>query len=118
GGEAGALGARRAGAEVGDGERVQGGEERLLGPAQRAAQSAAGAERTGRSGRDALAVDDLALALEGAHEGADGGRAAPFGDGQAAAPAPAGGEQAHVLEFGDDLRGVRRSEEYTSELQS
>src|SRR5690606_39514870 len=39
-------------------------------------------------------------------QGADGGRAAPFGDGQAAAPAAAGGEQANVLEFGDDIRRV------------
>ncbi|BFO20943.1 hypothetical protein SHKM778_73310 [Streptomyces sp. KM77-8] len=47
------------------------------------------------------------LALEGPDHRADGGGTAVLGDAQAAAPAAAGGEQAHVLEFGDDLRGVR-----------
>jgi len=94
----------RVGDHVAYGQRVQRGVERLLGPAQRAAQPARGVQGAGRG---ALALDDVADPFEGADDRADRRRAPGLGDREPAAPAAPGLQQSHVLEFGDDLRGVR-----------
>ncbi|CDZ91173.1 hypothetical protein RHRU231_800100 [Rhodococcus ruber] len=89
--------------EVGDGDGVEGGVERLLGASQCAPEAAPGAQRTRLV---ALAGDDLVVAFELPGEPSDGGGPAEFGDGQSAAAAAAGRDDAEFAQSCDHLGGV------------